>query len=155
MKKLLFLLFLGLPILSFSQTDTTKYDKREHLLKTAGYIGYGGWDICIKYKVNSKGESVSDTTYYLFCNSAKYTTLTETFIMYSCSTKKEMKDFFINLDNKLKNMPKDASLTEGDYSYNKSKWLTVTNNKTGRSDSYTYYAESVSKKAHKALDALK
>lgn len=133
-----------------------KYEKTEHLIKTAGINGYAGWDLTITYKVNSKGVPESDTVFTINCNSAAYTQVVQTFEMFSSNEKTELIAFVKNLDSKLIEMPDDTNIDDGALRLQKKKkTLTITRTDSGRSDTYTYYSDMVAKKIWKAIATLK
>lgn len=135
--------------------DTIKYQKTDHLFKMAGIPMYGGWDLEMNYEINGKGETVSDTSYTIVVRSIAYTQIDELFTMLPSCNLDELKKFFQNLDDKLKNQPDKTNITIGDYSYDKQgKIIILTNLSTGRNDSYTWYTSAISIKANKILQSI-
>lgn len=140
MKKLItMMLFMMLTMISFGQDNQT-FEKREELIKNL-YVGVG-WNIVMNYNIDSEGNSISDTTYYVSANSAAYTQIAEIFIVYSTENYDELVGFFAFLNDKYLNMPIESSYDSDEYSlriYKGKKNLMVKKLNTGRDDSYAYY----------------
>lgn len=126
-------------LVSFGQ-NTQTFEKREELVKNL-YAGVG-WDITMYYNIDSEGNSISDTTYYVSANSAAYTQIKEVFTIYSTKNYDELVEFFAFLNEQYLNMPVESSFNSDKYElkiYKGKKMLMITKLNTGRDDSYACY----------------
>jgi hypothetical protein len=160
MKKVIFLMMALMTCFASSiQSQSTVYQKHENLINYMGYPQYAGWSVSLHYDVNDKGEVISDSTFYVFATSAEYTQITETFTLLRTNNLDDVKQFFLDLNNAITNMPLKSSTNLDKYGIRlyktTSKAITITSLTTGRDDSWTYYSVLVWKQVDKGLKKIR